>query len=364
MPLTMQAEFNSDDIRHVKRLDPNRPVFVIVGDPGQQIVVKRDMTPNSSDPRNMAYAQRNMKAVDRTIASKPLTNSEIDALRQYTEIAEINAELAGRALSPDVAALKELLDQGAGPTWLKMNKLEGIVTLEAAALAARAQGANRDKAGVREIAEALSKPGGLEKLGSILAVDLFNGNNDRFSLGDQGQPEAKIPGHSLNFLRMTNIGNVVLCLQNDVLRPVGLDAYAGSSEFRDLSKNEPPPREWPGYKLADSQKQWRLQFAKEVAADIETALGPRKRLFASTKRLPSDAGDRIARGIDQGVTTLKVKLLNMHSPQSRPPGLLQRMIALGWAIQRVVGGVAQIQPAPPPGAPPRPAPPPGSSPRR
>lgn len=353
MPLTLDTEFNSNDIKQIKRLDPQRPVFLLVGSLGH-IVIKRDMTPNAPDPRNMAYALRNMKAVDRTIASRLLTTGEIDALIQYTELAMVDAGLSGGQTPSDIAALRGFLDQPAGPTWLKMNKLEGIVNLEMAAISARAEGANRDKQGVRAIAAALSGPGGLEKLGSILAVDLFNGNNDRFSLDEPGQAEARIPGHQLKFHRMTNIGNVVLCLQNNVLRPVGLDAYAGFSEFRDLSANQPPPREWPGYRLTDAQAQWRRKFANEVAADLETALGPRNRkvVFASTNRLPPDAGARIAKGMDQGITALKTKLLAMHSAQTRPPGLLQRMMALGWAIQRIVGGVAQIQPAPPPGPPP------------
>ena len=87
---------------------------------------------------------------------------------------------------------------------------------------------------------------------------------------------------------------------------------------------------------------WRAGFADH----IETALGERNRKFAflSKKRLPNNAGARIATGMDEGAVLLKKKLLAMYSPGTRSAGLIARMVALGWAVQ----GPAGIQPAPPP----------------
>lgn len=330
MSLELQSEFTADDIRGIRRLDDNRPVFLLAGERGH-IVIKRDMTPNPSDPGNMRTALRNMKAVDPAIASRQLTSRELEALATFIEAQMLDAQLSGRPVPAEVTALEGYLNQGAGPTWLKMNKLEGIMNLESAALAARNQG---NKEGVRAIAAALSAPGGLEKLGEILAVDLFNGNNDRFDLDDQPQGQAF---HGLQFRRLANMGNVVLCLQNDILRPVGLDAYAGMSEFRNFDKPEPPGNSrWPGRHLADTpqEDQWMKAFCEDVAHDLETALGRRNRrgifALASKSRLPGDAAIRLWRGTGGGVRKLKTKLGSMYSAQSRPPGLLSRMRILNW----------------------------------
>eukprot|EP01035_Chromulina_nebulosa_P063603 gene63603-87003_t len=130
--------------------------------------------------------------------------------------------------------------------------------------------------------------------------------------------------------RLTNPGNVGLCLQQNVMRPVGMDAYAGAAEFRSLDKAGQPDRGWSGYRLKDDQRGWRQRFCEEVAADIETMLGPRNRkiLFAATNRLPKNAGQRLATGMDQGIAKLKATLRTIGDPRRAPPGLIGRMVAL------------------------------------
>lgn len=337
MTLQLNGQFTLEDLRAVRKLDQLRPVFLLVGE-SEKIVVKRDSTANAQDPRNLRYAHRNMKAVDGTMASRQLTPHELDALEQFVELKKVENGLLNIPLQPDVVSLSQEITNTGPDTWMKTNFFEGLINLEGAAAQARNEG---DKSGVRAIVEALSAPGGLEKLGQILAVDAFNGNDDRFDFGDLPVPAKPC------YRRLANVGNVAICLQSGVLRPVGMDAYSGRAEFRSLADHARPDPRWSGYRLKDDQMLWRLQFSEDVAADIETALRPenRRKLFPPKQKLPHNAAERIAYGMDEGIATLKRKLLAMSAPNQRPPGLSARMIALGWAVQARGG----MQPAPPSG---------------
>lgn len=333
MPLQLQQPLKAVDIGSIQHLDRHRPVFLLVGTvPSDTLVIKRDTTRTASDGKNMTTAIRNMKTVDPVVASKTLHRSELDQLGDFVRRKKLLAGKEGE-IDPDVTELERYLADGTeGITWLKMRKLEGIVTLEGAAQMAQKE--DPDKSGVRNIAAALNAPGGLEKLGQILAVDLFNGNNDRFDPSDDPQPFEK-DGHS--YRRLVNMGNVVLCTQGGSLQVVGLDAYAGWSEFRDVEGevSQQDLLRWPGIHLKDDHQAWREEFVKDVAVDLETALGPRNRklAFLSSSRLPKDAVRRILAGIDQGSRTLRDKIqaaIGLGKENKLQKGLKQRLQVLGW----------------------------------
>ncbi len=332
MSLQVQSEFTDQDIHGVARLDPARPVFLLAGD-RSQLVIKRDMTPFAGDDRNMRYALRNMKAVDASVASRQLSHREVDALHSFVELQRLDAAFAGTSPSAGVLGLaEELAPGGRGNTWLKMNKLEGLVNLESAFLKAKDES---DKSGIRAFAAALSAPGGLEKLGMILAVDLFNGNDDRCALGKMPQAEAY---HGLHLYRVVNVGNLLVCMDGLQLKPVGLDAYAGRAEFRNVNLAGPPAREWPGWYLRSdgTSVAWRRQFAEDVVEDIKLLLGKRRRrgiyaLVGNKDRLPPNAALRLAIGMDSGIVLLRQRLLSMGHAGQRPPGLQARISALWGA---------------------------------
>jgi hypothetical protein len=312
MSLTVNGQIMAEDIFAVKKLDTHRPVYLLVG-AIEKIVVKRDNTPRPNDPRNMVHALRNMRAVDRTMATRPLTPNELREIARFIAGEKGDADPFDGKKYTALDELERDLQAAGGVSWVKTSFFEGLINLEDAAAEAREK---VSKSGVRAIAAALTAPGGLEKLGAILAID--------------------------GLRRLTNPGNVGLCLQHNVMRPVGMDAYAGAAEFRSLDKAGQPDRGWSGYRLKDDQRGWRQRFCEEVAADIETMLGPRNRkiLFAATNRLPKNAGQRLATGMDQGIAKLNATLRTIGDPRRAPPGLIGRMVALGWA-----------NPAPPPGLP-------------
>jgi hypothetical protein len=336
MTLQLSGQIAPEDISGVKKLDRLRPVYLLVGD-GGKVVVKRDNTPHDVDPRNMRTALRNMKIVDRTMATKQLTRAEMQALSQFVELKRMEAEMFNSPLADDVKSLSQDLEVVGIVSWVKTNFFDGLVNLESAAAMVLNEG---KKTGIKAIAAALNLPGGFEKLGQILAVDAFNGNDDRFSFSNA-------PVVNPGFRRLTNPGNVAVCLQDNVLRPVGMDAYAGNAEFRSVAEAGPPDREWSGYRLREDQRAWRKTFCEEVEADLEKSLHPKNRFVSLTRRLSHNAAPRLAAGMDQGIVMLRTKLLAMHAPAQRPPGLHARIIALGWGIQARGG----LQPAPPPGQP-------------
>jgi len=180
MTLQLSGQIASEDISGVKKLDRVRPVYLLADD-GGKVVVKRDNTPHAADPRNMRTALRNMKIIDRTMATRQLTSSEIQALSQCVELKRLEAEMFNSPLAADVASLSQDLDVAGGVAWVKTNFFDGLVNLESAAAMVLNEG---KKTGIKAIAAALNLPGGFEKLGQILAVDAFNGNDDRFSFSN------------------------------------------------------------------------------------------------------------------------------------------------------------------------------------
>ena len=375
--LSIKRTIHARHIVAVKKLDPARPVYLLVGEHGSKIVIKRDTAAKvnkqnqENDPRSMRHTFRNMAAVDKAVAAIQLSRREIQSISRFAsaqehEVKNLNAF---RTAGADDGKLYQDLQHAAGMVWIKTNFFEGLIDLEAAAVAAAGKGKKKDKSGIRAIAAALTAPGGLEKLGQIIAVDAFNGNNDRFNIESPANYEEK--PHSMNLFdqfqnkvvevstwRLVNAGNVACCLQEDILKPVGMDPWSSQSPINNFETNEGPDNrildaKWTGYILKDDPEQRanREQLGFDVEDDLETLLGPRNRKIfwksSETKRLPKGSGARIARGIEEGAQTLKRKLLSMAGGRRRlPAGLIKRMEVLDWAVKANRGG---FRPAPPKG---------------
>jgi hypothetical protein len=337
MSLALNGQIKSEDIFAIERLDPNRDVYLLVG-AVDKIVLKLDVATTHAKQFNVLQAARNMKAINPVVATKNVTVFEVMEVHSFVK--EEMRDTRG-PLDPAHEAFDKVVSTGNTVGWVKTNFFEGLVNLESAAAKARQK--NRDKSGIRAIAAALSAPGGLEKFGEILVIDAFNGNNDRF---DMSEP----PQGNKGCIRMVNDGNVAVCMQNGVMQPVGMDPYSMSNSLGDVTqKGMPgarpglPPDDWTGYRLKDDQRAWRMRFCEDVAADLEHMLGPRDRVLKimSTNRLPKNAAQRLALGMDQGIVRFKAKLLAIDQRRA-PPRLISAIVALGWA-----------KPAPPPGLPPR-----------
>lgn len=357
MGLQLNGQIVAEDILAVTRLDPNRDVYLLVG-AVDKIVIKRDIATNPAMQFNALQAARIMKVVSPTVATRNVSFAEIQAVLMWVK--EEMRSTKGPA-DPDLVAFDASMMRAYSPPrpehmrhhnnsqsgfnnvgWIKTTFYEGLTNLESAAQKARDKG---DKSGIRAIAAALSAPGGLEALGEILAMDAFNGNIDRFDMSPNPQGDK-------GCRRLVNIGNVAVCLQNGVIKPVGMDPFSADSNLGDVTKKGMPglerpglPREeWTGYRLKPDQRPWRIKFCEDVAWDLEHMLGPRNRVIRglATNRLPRDAALRLAAGMDMGTARLKTRLLAMRDQRRAPPRLISAIVALGWA-----------KPSPPPGPPPR-----------
>lgn len=316
------------DIYNIVALSQGHPVFKLEGwgdDNGKvdTIVVKMEsisVNATSAHRRDVRVATGLMNLVDPSARTIVLKRDEIEQLKMYADGGNVVGQ-AGLAASNE---LKKLLADPKG-VWTKM-EVKQLVKLDDA-LASRLQG---DKADVRVIAAALKGTGGLEKLGQILAVDLFNGNNDRFDWEFGGGKDPDLPAR---FKVVRNLGNVlVVCGANGTGRPIGLDSYDPNNAFKELGTALTAHDKWGGILLAANKGAERLKLAENVIFDLEMILGPRSRKipFGSKNRLGSNRKERLLAGMLAGKNVIQRAMVAVKHRPNLPPGIASRIALLGW----------------------------------
>jgi hypothetical protein len=323
MPLSLATPITANDILWIDHLSPGHPVYAL-HDGTTAIVVKQEQV---HFPVGRKEALRHnlllMSAVDLDAAVVVLSGAEVTELTQFVENEAQLAIVTGIAVSPAVQNITLAL--GMPGKWVKM-AVKRLFDLEKAAT----QLANGDKSGVRRFAHALNAVGGLEMLGEIIAVDLFNDNTDRFVVAGGGR---QYNGITLN--HMVNIGNVLLSSG----RVSGLDSWdpnAAIKNTRSTLANLDPNNEWGGYLLSpaaavtiNNRVLTADAFAAQVVVDLEFVLGPRNRRLRGlrTGRLDAHASTRIVRGMRLAIPRMRARLrLEVPLPQ-----LIQdKANALGW----------------------------------
>lgn len=312
---------DSQYLTGIVNLSANRPVFLVTATDRSHVVIKQEVQVHANDLQNMKFALKVVKTVSPNAAGKALTMSEVQVLQDFVDMNEYIANVTMRPLSADIAYLKQLLT--ANGMWYKMEKADGIVNIEDA----KNKAANGDKTDVRAIAAAFSAPDGLEALGRIIAADLWNGNNDRFTPGGTG-------GNGYQVCQ--NPGNVLLAVQG-TLKPIGLDAYEAMGVFRNYNATIDQLEgadQWGGRLLADGARAQLKAFCALVIADIEAILGPRNRRglgrLGRTSRLPSNAVTRLQHGIISGALPIKAKMRQLAGRPNPPAGLISRLTIVGW----------------------------------
>jgi hypothetical protein len=339
-----QALVSSDDIQSVTPLAAGRPVYLLLGADHSHVVIKSEVTRLAHDSTNLKFANRAMRTVSPAFASKVCTPNEVAVLKDFVQWEMWIADYMSAPRPAEIVHLDNSLQNGG--VWFKMDKAEGILDLGDAVQKAINQ---QDKTGVRRIAAALCAKGGLEALGKIIVADLFNGNTDRFNPFNKDpfrdgaimQAGAMNPRTNTKFNVLLNLGNVLVSMQNNKLRPIGLDAYEAQGAWRKLDKKiseieQAEHEDWPGRHLSNdpAEAQWRVQFAALVISDLDATLGPRNRKVAwgRTRRLPKDATARLISGFNAGIAELKTNFVRFVNKQGkvRPVGLTDRLQILGW----------------------------------
>lgn len=298
------------------------PVFLLLGNPNDtpqsKIVIKAESATTPKQKTGMALIARLATAIDPKAGQYAMSAAEVSDLNDW-------AKQEQTVFGTRNSDLNELVKNLANPasSWIRMD-LQQLSDLEKAQAALEA--AKKDKAGVRAIAAGLTAAGGLEALGHIIALDLFNGNNDRFTWPGPGSDKPK--GGKYNHLM--NVGNVLLSASaTGALTPIALDSFDPGSTYSNLSYTavadqeqyerqlfgqtnaQGLPFEWPGRLLDPARSVDLSRFLQGIVDDLNIALGPRSRRipFATKKRLTGNAAARLQAGVAQAVPILKQKVV-------------------------------------------------------
>jgi len=334
MALSLDNPIVSNDIESARSLGGNHPVWGLTGFQQEQIVVKKEamtfrmdktLHQNPGAKESLRTNLNIMHSVDPDAKIVVLSGAEVQAIGEFVEFQREFARVTNTPLSPAVQDMSNRL--GTGGKWVKMG-FKNLTTLERVNL----DRVGGNKTGVRQFAAALNAPGGLEKLGEIIAADLFNDNQDRFSV----QGGAGFNGQVLR--AMVNVGNVLLSSG----QVSGLDSWDPNSltrKTRDTFMTQDPNRRWGGYLLGpagsvslNGNVLTKNEFAQRVIADLEQVLGPRNRKFFLLRnlRLVVDAKRRLKQGMTSGAAKIRAHLRGLGGVNALPVMVQGKVNALGW----------------------------------
>jgi hypothetical protein len=327
MDLSINNTLDADDILAVSMPSPGHPVYILSGPNLSRLVIKQEMTYMAHGTGQKESLRTNvniMHAVDKDAHIVVMTAAEVQEVRDFVQHEQLVANAVGGALSPALQNLSNAL--AGGGKWVKMG-VKRMSDLKAAGLD-RIAG---DKMGVRQFAAALNADGGLEKLGKILAADLFNDNQDRCSVG------GGMAFNSVGLRYLVNVGNVLLSSG----KLSGLDSWdpgGPTKETRQHLAAVDPNNEWGGYLLGPAGQVTvngnvvtRDAFAAGVIADLEVVLGPRKRRLGILRkqRLDKHAKTRLLTGMTSGAGKIRTHLRGIGF-NALPVLIQDKVTALGW----------------------------------
>ncbi|MEZ0227761.1 MAG: hypothetical protein ACAI25_03995 [Planctomycetota bacterium] len=330
MPLAFDAAITKDDIANLVELKftydtdnkgnqikiGSGKVFLLVGPADEKLVIKTDA--NISDA-GVKSANTVVKAIDKNVKVKVLDAAEKKALVDW--VTDWEAEEAwfkkemGKEYRADekdaVESLKFSVNYKGPEPWFKMAALE-LKDLDGA-LKKRLDG---DKSEMKAFIKTLTAKGGLEKLGQVIAADMFNGNTDRFlpvwafGVGQAGAGKTIGKKH-FAFKTLVNLGNVFIASTKAGLEVSALDFVDPGSQFKDITQplaaaEATAKYPWTGKALSD--KKLREAFAADIAADLELVVNPKKSKLSPFTKLGKDAASRLSAGMVTGAQAIKKKL--------------------------------------------------------
>lgn len=322
MALSMTSNIEWDDIHIVKELKAGK-VWLLTSITGEKLVIKVDA--NQSD--QIKDANRIAKIIDPSAKMKVLSKLEVFALKRYIVyfndlVAYFDSlNLTNHPLSHiDKSAIKNLkervdeLDKFPEP-FVKMAAMD-LLNLEDAAI----QRSKGNKEMVKDFASTLKTQGGLEKLGQVVAADMFNDNTDRFYPNYNQQQ--KFGSYSIVLKACVNPGNVMLALNdNSGPKVTILDFADPNSKLKTF--NTALNDDAKGFSTM-VDKRLRKQFAKDIIFDLESILHPKKSKYSLKTKLGSNASSRIEKGMRDGMKLIKSSLAAKY-PGGLPGKLSERV---------------------------------------
>lgn len=287
-------------------------VYLLKGNAQDKLVIKTDaiQTPQYKSANPI------VKAIDYSARVKILSKQEEQALKDYCDswddLDSFYADLIRQGLpvknpyedSRDaVNNLKQSLTFGFPFVKMEAHDLRDLE----GALKDRANGNKQD---LQAFTQTLTEKGGLEKLGHVVAVDLFNGNTDRFFPGTD--KHVTIGPYNIHLKALVNVGNVFVVLTGAGFKVSALDFVDPQSRFKDLNQplaiqeGDSADEKWPGRILISSSK--RSAFASEIIHDLEKILHPKKHALSLKSKLGVFASRRLEAGMVAGAQAIRQKL--------------------------------------------------------
>lgn len=320
MTLSVATAISAADIVNVKCYKDMK-VYLLQGTDGSEVVIKIDAV-SATQIKATTLA---VKAVDPANKMKILTATERQELTNYCQyVADIDEYfneigLVSRVES-QMAAVAMLKQSLTFPDpFAKMAK-QTVHNIEDAAKE-RGKG-NKDL--MRGFVAGLKANGGLEGLGQVVAVDLFNNNRDRFAPDSHTTP--KIGPFTFNLRAIVNLGNVMMIDTGAGFKPTALDYADPNAKFRSpaaaLDSFEDDDDKWTGRLLANSAR--RKAFAADIVHDLESLFNPKKSKFSLKTKLGRDATDRVNAGMVQGTRAICQYLNARSKVKNITPALLSR----------------------------------------
>jgi hypothetical protein len=311
----------ADTIQQVKALslDPNgnskagwkhsNPVFLTTMTSGTKLVAKAELLEGRPDVHveySVRWGSKMMKRVTPGVHVHELLLAECDALKALgdSKFAQDQHGARSKAYLQDLLGAKA---SGGGPmfVWFKMDFVEQLTDLQSMA----------DNGAGRLALETLRSDEALHSLGTIVAVDLFLDNRDRFR-GDGTLGSAKNiflqklqPGQACNL--------------------VGLDFYNTKGEASNLLTD--PPKPWVGLLLTGKGGSIDT-FAHTAITSLNTffvtAFQKTNTHYQADDLIPASGYRPFLAGVSAGATTLKAYLKT--KTMKLPSGITNRMKLLGW----------------------------------
>ena len=335
--LSVKTPILAKDIHSVKELAPGHSVYRLDGwgdGSGKidSIVIKLE---ESQNPQHVQAANMIMTVVDKNARTEVLSMTEIQNLQRWAHNVEVFNQDEFRPVNELTSDLRK---QGA---WVKM-ALKQLMTLDKAVDKRFVDPANPDKTDTRIIATGLRRRGGLEKLGEILAADLFNGNNDRigypngyiYLVNDSNGGFVK----KFNLKVISNVGNLFLaCDGNGRGSPIGLDTFDPKmGDHHDLDTSRQLKGGWGGELFLKQNKVERMKYIANLVDDLETLLGG-----ARNRKIPGATSNQLGRNrkgrIDKGLKSGEKKIQRAFRGWRRQAGgrqlkthVHEKLSMLGW----------------------------------
>jgi hypothetical protein len=354
-------------VTSIKKISPRRPVFLVTLNKSENYVVKRETGADIMARKGTKATLNMVYEMTETLLGgtkgRTLNSKESDALVRIHPSkldagtkTEFDNWIQRHKGSPDVLVL--------------MNLIDGLTEL----------GAVSDQAKAIQILHSLQTEKNLKRLGHIIAVDLFTGNQDRFMFAENytprsvqnltaavGKKEVKAlrfakTGNAGGAIILTDPGKVICNVNNIVFKPVdgyweliGFDPYDPNCQSAklatDLAKLPPLDGEqfgkWSGVLLLHSNRSWWKKIATNALLGIKLALLRNYPDSGLTERtLYTDATDIeqqvgfVVEGLDYALsditrivkTRINMDMQNQNNPNWKqgPGGLASRATALGW----------------------------------